>query len=188
MMEKYVTLRRYPHYQIYDDGTVIRIAHVTRFGTKVSKKAVKACRMANGYYTVVLRDNEGNKKVFYLHRLIWEAFYGEIPAGMEIDHKDTNKANCQLSNLRMLSHSDNCKNPISLEKYKISNARDKNKYDKERLLRARTKEYHDNAVRMYYFLLNRDGTVKIATYMNEAHIGFYRAKRLINQLNNQITN
>lgn len=187
-MEKYVTLRRFPNYQIYDDGTVIRIAHITKYGANASRKAVKPCKMANGYYQISLRDNEGKKKVFYLHRLIWEAFYGEIPAGKEIDHKDTNKANNQLSNLQMLSHSMNCKNPISIEKYKISNARDKHKYDKERLLRARTKEYLDNAIKTYYVLLRRDGTVKIATFMNEAHIGFYRAKRLMNQLNNEITN
>lgn len=187
-MEKYVTIPSYPNYQIYDDGTVIRMEHVTQKGANASRKPIKASKMANGYYTVVLRNNEGKKKVFYLHRLIWEAFYGEIPAGMEIDHIDTNKANCQLSNLLLVSHSQNCKNPISLENYKIANALDKHKYDKERLLRARTKEYQDNAVKVYYFLLNRDGTVKIETYMNEAHIGFYRAKRLMNQLSNEITN
>lgn len=187
-MEKYVTIPTYPNYQIYENGIVIRMEHVTQKGANASTKTLKACKMANGYYTVVLRDNEGKKKVFYLHRLIWEAFNGIIPDGKEIDHKDTNKANNQLSNLQMLSHSDNCKNPISLEKYKVSNALDKNKYDKERLLKARTKEYQDNAIKTYYYLFNRDGTVKIATYMNEAHIGFYRAKRLMNQLNNEIIN
>lgn len=187
-MEKYVTLRRFPNYQIYDDGTVIRIAHITQKGANASKKPLKATKMANGYYTVMLRDNEGKKKVFYLHRLIWQAFNGEIPDGMEIDHRDTNRANCELCNLFLVSHSQNCQNPKSLEKYKISNALDKQKYNKERLLRARTKEYQDNVIKTYYLLLNRDGTVKIATFMNEAHIGFYRAKRLIYQLNNELTN
>ena len=187
-MEKFVTMKGFANYQIYENGNVIRIAHVTQNGANASRKPLKACKMANGYYTVSLRDNAGKKKVFYLHRLVWEAFNGEIPAGMEIDHSDTNKANCQLSNLQMVSHSMNCQNPKSLEKYKIANALDKHKYDKERLLRARTKEYQDNAIKTYYLLLNRDGTVKIATYMNEAHIGFYRAKRLINQLNNEVTN
>ena len=187
-MEKYVTLPSYPNYQIYDDGTVIRIAHITKYGTNASRKPIKACKMANGYYTVMLRDNEGKKKVFYLHRLIWEAFNGEIPDGMEIDHSDTDKANCELSNLLLVSHSQNCRNPRSIEKYKVSNALDKNKYDKERLLKARTKEYQDNAIKTYYILFNRDGIVKIATLMSEAHIGFYRAKRLMNQLNNEIIN
>ena len=44
------------------------------------------------------------------HRIVWEAFNGKIPANLEIDHKDRNKHNNKLSNLRLVTHSDNLLN------------------------------------------------------------------------------
>lgn len=44
------------------------------------------------------------------HRIVWEAFNGKIPANLEIDHKDRNKHNNKLSNLRLVTHSQNCLN------------------------------------------------------------------------------
>lgn len=34
--------------------------------------------------------------------LVWEAFRGPIPEGHSIDHVDGDKANCALSNLRLV--------------------------------------------------------------------------------------
>jgi len=51
------------------------------------------------------------------HRLVWEAFHGEIPSGMEIDHINTNKQDNSISNLRIATHKDNCNNPLSIENY-----------------------------------------------------------------------
>lgn len=62
----------------------------------------------------------GHKK-FLAHRLVWEAFKGEIPEGMEIDHKNSEKYDNRLCNLRLCSHKDNCNNPISIENYKRHN-------------------------------------------------------------------
>lgn len=45
-----------------------------------------------------------------LHRLVWETFNGEIPTDMEIDHIDRDKSNNKLSNLRCVSHKENCQN------------------------------------------------------------------------------
>jgi len=42
--------------------------------------------------------------------LVWEAFNGKIPAGLEIDHIDRDKHNNTLSNLRLVTHSENCLN------------------------------------------------------------------------------
>ena len=44
------------------------------------------------------------------HRMVWEAFNGRIPSYLEIDHIDRNKHNNKLSNLRLVTHSENCKN------------------------------------------------------------------------------
>lgn len=50
---------------------------------------------------------------FSIHRLVYEAFFGEIPNGYFIDHKDGNRANNKLENLSLVSQSDNMKNAMS---------------------------------------------------------------------------
>lgn len=57
----------------------------------------------------------------FMHRLIWETFNGEIPEGYEIDHINTIRTDNRLENLRLVSHKENCNNPISIEHFKQSN-------------------------------------------------------------------
>ena len=45
----------------------------------------------------------------YVHRIIWETFNGEIPDGYVIDHIDCDKLNNSLSNLQLVTQSENCK-------------------------------------------------------------------------------
>lgn len=47
------------------------------------------------------------KKYFLVHRVVWEAFNGEIPKGYDIDHIDGNLHNNRLDNLQAISHGDN---------------------------------------------------------------------------------
>lgn len=51
-----------------------------------------------------------NGKSQYVHRLMWEAAYGPIPKSFVIDHIDHNPENNRLSNLRLVSRSDNSTN------------------------------------------------------------------------------
>jgi hypothetical protein len=59
-----------------------------------------------GYLQVPLH-NSGKVKRFYVHRLVWVAFNGVIPEGYEVDHKDRDRSNNDLSNLQLLTRSDN---------------------------------------------------------------------------------
>lgn len=50
-------------------------------------------------------------RLYQAHRLLWVLRTGnDIPAGMEIDHVDGNRANNSPLNLRLATHSDNAKN------------------------------------------------------------------------------
>lgn len=54
----------------------------------------------HGYY-VVTSKKEGNHNKL-LHRLIFEKFYGPIPKGYHVHHKDENKLNNCIMNLQIL--------------------------------------------------------------------------------------
>lgn len=58
------------------------------------------------------------RKTVYVHRMVYEAFKGEIPEGMEIDHINTIKTDNRLENLRVVTHQENVLNPITLAKHK----------------------------------------------------------------------
>jgi len=42
-----------------------------------------------------------------IHRLVWEAFNGEIPGRLEVNHKDLDRANNHLDNIELLTHREN---------------------------------------------------------------------------------
>jgi Mor family transcriptional regulator len=48
-----------------------------------------------------------NGKTVLFHRLIVETFIGEIPEGMEVDHRDGNKHNNELGNLEIVTPEEN---------------------------------------------------------------------------------
>lgn len=48
-----------------------------------------------------------NKKTVLFHRLVYETFMGDIPKGMEIDHKDGDKHNNELTNLEVVTPEEN---------------------------------------------------------------------------------
>lgn len=50
------------------------------------------------------------RKTVYVHRLVYEAFKGEVSEGMEIDHIDRNKHNNNPDNLRLVTHTENALN------------------------------------------------------------------------------
>lgn len=50
------------------------------------------------------------KSVVFVHRLVYEAFKGEIPKGLEIDHIDRNKHNNNPDNLRVVTRLENIQN------------------------------------------------------------------------------
>lgn len=61
-----------------------------------------------GYYQIKLRHN-GKRYNRYVHRIIWETFNGPIPKGQEINHIDHVKSNNKLSNLELVTHSEDVK-------------------------------------------------------------------------------
>ena len=175
-------LKDFPYYKIYENGEVWRMAHRSTCGINLKTMKLRAYKTKNNYLMVSLHDREGKRKRFYLHRLVYMAFFGEIPKGMECDHIDSVKTNCSVSNLRLASHINNCKNPNSIAKYKAANALDKGKYDRDRLLAARGKKREAELRELFMVMYQKSGKVKIMEFMEKGHCGFYRAARIIREM------
>ena len=60
----------------------------------------------NKYRLVSLHKN-GKSNSILVHKLVWISFVGEIPEGYEINHIDENPSNNALSNLSLVTHSEN---------------------------------------------------------------------------------
>lgn len=89
----------------------------TKFGT--------ASLDVNGYYRIH-STTQGNFKK-YLHRLIFEDFYGwEIPRGFTIHHKDENKRNNCILNLQLMRKQDHTSLHKPTEKIKVNMSKSKN--------------------------------------------------------------
>ena len=76
------------------------VSNLGRVRNKKTKKILKL-KKEKGYLRVGLFKN-GKKKYYLVHRLVYEAFIGEIPNGMQVNHKDENKENNVLSNIDTL--------------------------------------------------------------------------------------
>ena len=175
-------LKEFPYYKIYENGEVWRMAHRSTCGINLKTMKLRAYKTKNNYLMVSLHDREGKRKRFYLHRLVYMAFFGEIPKGMECDHINNDRANCSVSNLRLASHLNNCKNPNSIAKYKAANALEKGKYNRERLIAARGEKREEELKELFKVMCREKGKVKIMEFMERGHCGYYRALRIIREM------
>lgn len=89
----------YPDYFITTDARV--------FSVKLGRELKIGNRQK--YVTVALKESNGIPKSLYLHRLMAQTFFGNIPNNMEVNHKDENKMNNRIENLEIVSHASNCR-------------------------------------------------------------------------------
>jgi hypothetical protein len=65
-------------------------------------RVMKRVRGRDGYLRVNL-SRDGRPKHFLVHRLVYAAFRGRIPAGLQVNHIDGDKGNPALDNLELLT-------------------------------------------------------------------------------------
>ena len=98
MSEEFKEIEGFPNYQVSNHGRVLSL----KTGKYLSSK---------GKYNKLTLYNGSNKRKVHIHRLGIENFGPAPPEGnYEIDHKDGNTNNNDISNLRYVSASENCKN------------------------------------------------------------------------------
>ena len=111
-------------YQVSNQGRVRSLNRIITNcrGRKqiVKEKILKPENVFDGYERVCLFRN-GKRKHYRVATLVYEAFNGSIPEGLEIDHINGIRTDNHLDNLRAVSHRDNCWNPITRERHIAAN-------------------------------------------------------------------
>ena len=112
-----------PGYEgIYEVSSLGRIKSLARYvsakdGRKprfYEEKILKPFSNRKGYQYIILCDMDGTHKRDAIHRLVAKVFIpNKNKERYDIDHKDGNTANNNMSNLRWVTRKENCQNPIT---------------------------------------------------------------------------
>ena len=102
--------RDIPNYEgIYQVSNLGRVKSLERFdalGHKRKEKILKPRITRVGYYLVAL-TKQLIRKDYLVHRLVYEAFNGQMPEGYEVNHINEIKSDNRLSNLNLMTHKEN---------------------------------------------------------------------------------
>ena len=114
-MEKFKSIKGYEGlYQISNYGSVKSLPKLIKrnLGNNyISKEKIMTPQKSlKGYLSIQLSKNGLNKR-FYIHRLVANAFIGEIE-GLTIDHFNNNKSDNKVSNLSIMTQNENYKKYI----------------------------------------------------------------------------
>lgn len=101
------------NYWATSDGVILR-------WTGTHLRPVKPRDNGTGYHMIQVYS-EGVRSWQLVHRLVWIAFNGAIPSGLEINHKDRRRGNNALENLELLTHRENCMYSINARKAEKAN-------------------------------------------------------------------
>lgn len=112
-MEEWKKIKEYDTFPYYVSnlGNVKREEDIVFFGKqkrRIGGNILSPKTKSNGYHELSLNINCKSKS-FYVHRLVVEAWLGDIPKGFCVNHKDGCKSNNRLDNLEIVTYSENNK-------------------------------------------------------------------------------
>ncbi len=93
-----------------------------------------------GFYKQISHRINNEKHWILAHRLVWISFMGEIKdSALEVNHKNGFKSDNRLSNLELMTPSDNCKHALStgLAVPRIGSKHGRSKFTEEQVLKLR---------------------------------------------------
>jgi hypothetical protein len=130
LTENWKPIANFPDYSISNLGRI--------FAKRRYKKGkiLKTPIMNSGYCTVKLYNNT-QAKDFLVHRLVLTAFVGICPPGQEGCHKNSNKTDNRLENLRWGTRADNEYDKIALGKANIGERHGMSKLVNDQVIRIR---------------------------------------------------
>lgn len=120
------------------------LGNIRRSHTKTGRPSGRLCRPANsrGYSRYVL-SAYAETRTHSGHKLVWEAFNGRVPNGMQINHKNGVKNDNRLENLEVCTPSENTRHGFRV----LGRAPVKNPHPGSRNGRARLSEHDIPVIR-----------------------------------------
>lgn len=106
------------YYTVNDIGVVSSLDRVDCAGRHLKGKVLKQIVASNGYVQVALSIN-GKPRTARVHEIVARAFpeiCGDWFEGCEVDHIDADKTNNKATNLRVVTHTMNMRNPNTIWK------------------------------------------------------------------------
>lgn len=104
-------------YQISENGVIKALERKVKMpngGVKIIKEHYpKLFKTKKGYLKVMLTDITGTRKGFFVHRLVLATYLKE--SKLQVNHKDGNKENNDLSNLEYVTNRQNVIHAIDKE-------------------------------------------------------------------------
>ena len=97
-------------YYISPDGTIYSTKYSKRYNHEGKLRLLKPRTHPSGYLYAGLFKGVGSSKQRLwrrVHRLVVETFIGPIADGLEVNHKDLNKHNNNVSNLEIVTRRQN---------------------------------------------------------------------------------
>lgn len=94
------------YYIVSSKGVIKRSNRNTKQNRWKEDKPLHQQMINSGYYTVLLSVNNTQKRLL-VHRLVWEAFNGPIPANMQVNHINEDRTDNQLENLNLMTCKEN---------------------------------------------------------------------------------
>jgi len=103
-------IQGYPNYLIYPDGRVFSKSRPGTNGATLPERFLKLRDDGQGYKRVILYGE--TKKPFKVHRLVAIHYIPNPENKPEVDHKNRNKEDNRVENLRWVTKSENQQNTI----------------------------------------------------------------------------
>lgn len=104
-IEIWKDIPNYEGYQVSNLGRVKSLERIDALGHRLKEKILKP-QLNSRYYQVELCKQSIGKK-YYVHRLVWIAFNGQIPEGLQVNHINEVKTDNRLSNLNLMTAKEN---------------------------------------------------------------------------------
>ena len=102
------------HDGVYEASNLGRVRSRTRIvhtvdgrNIRFNGRVLSPGKDKQGYLSLSLYE-KGKQKRYGVHKLVFEAFNGLVPDGLQIDHIDNDKSNNHLENLRLVTPKENC--------------------------------------------------------------------------------
>lgn len=102
-------------YQASNMGRIKSLERIDALGYRLKEKILKPTINHKGYYKVPLYKNSKVKK-YSVHRLVYEAFNGQIPEGLQVNHINEIKTDNRLENLNLMTCKENINYGTGIER------------------------------------------------------------------------